>query len=608
MSAQKKPSLVQPKETHLSDETPITQQDPPATLETPSWGDFTMRDGDAGPALWTDAWGEQTLREQEEAQAALLSLLDAAAKADLGYTSPSLDSFSNASPLLQGPQQDDPTTCSFTDCPDENQFVALLQGQLSPQEVQRLEEVMDRCVYCSELMIEIAQTMRPQEEPSTPEQRPLRIGRYHLEGLLGTGGMGVVYAAQDQELGRKVAIKLLRPDVTDPELRDAHKARMIQEARLLASLSHPHILTIYEVGTWNEQIFMAIQYVDGLNLRQWLDDHNPRWDEILRMFCVVGEALVAAHTADIIHRDIKPDNILVSRNGDIFLTDFGLARISQTTHHSISAFLDKYPTIAEHRLTAVGDILGTPAYMSPEHFRGRGVGKRSDQFSFCVALYEALYGMLPFGGHNVQQIMEAAESGHLETPRQSSVPQAVFRVLRQGLHPLPRERFGSMKELLDALRRAQHTTQQRRTLLPIALIALASLLVSLALFAFFRAPSSLPLRSSNKPPQDQTNASSLKKDPPTGKTKPLSSQRERFADPTPSLPTYSNPTRPAFLQQAKSTRSFFPAQTHSNHTPLLQQAKSNSTLHLQQRPSKRLLFPEQVKLTPTPKNTYPKKE
>jgi len=124
--------------------------------------------------------------------------------------------------------------------------------------------------------------------------------------------------------------------------------------------------------------------------------------------------------------------------------------------------------------------------MSPEHFRGRGVSKRSDQFSFCVALYEALYGMLPFGGHNVQQIMEAAESGRLETPRRSSVPQAIFRVLRRGLHPLPRERFGSMQELLDALRHAQHSTQQRRKLLPIALITIALLLLSAALFAFFQ--------------------------------------------------------------------------------------------------------------------------
>ncbi len=504
MSAPKKPSLL-PLRLENTSETAITQQDPPATLETTAWGDSTMRDGEAAPALlprqqdpdrttrdqevsaslWTAALGEQTLREQEENQSALLSFLDVAAIPDLVHTSPSLDSFSYASPILHNPQEKN-TECSFIDCPDENQFVALLQGQLSPQEVQRLEDVMDRCVYCSELMIEIAHTMRPQEALPTPEQRPRQIGRYQLEGLLGAGGMGVVYAAQDQELQRKVAIKLLRPDVTDPEMREAHKARMIQEARLLAALSHPHILTIYEVGTWNTQIFLAIQYVDGVNLRQWLDDHNPPWHEVLRMFYAVGEALIAAHAADIIHRDIKPDNILVSRNGSLFLTDFGLARVSQTTHHSISAFLTKYPTIEEHRLTAVGDILGTPAYMSPEHFRGRGVSKRSDQFSFCVALYEALYGMLPFGGHNVQQIMEAAESGRLETPRRSSVPQAIFRVLRRGLHPLPRERFGSMQELLDALRHAQHSTQQRRKLLPIALITIALLLLSAALFAFFQ--------------------------------------------------------------------------------------------------------------------------
>ncbi|MCB9642473.1 MAG: protein kinase [Myxococcales bacterium] len=592
----------------------VAEDDPLPTMEVASWSDHTMPDEDIPPSIALEfaSWGEQTLQgEADDSLEAIQAFQESITSfrqqepshaPDSGISqpfsspssSPSFSSSAISHPFqVMHVEPKEEGHCQFTDCPDENQFVAMLQGLLSPQEVQRLEEAMDRCSYCAELMVEIARTMHPEDasETSLPDHQPPKVGRYRLGELLGAGGMGMVYAAFDEELERKVAIKLLRPDVTDPEMREFHKARMIREARLLASLSHPRILTIYEVDTWNDQIFLAMQHIDGMNMRQWMEDRNPSWEEVLGMYIEVGRALVAAHEANIIHRDIKPDNILVSRKGDIYLTDFGLARVSQSTHHSISAFGGQHGQEQPKRLTAVGDILGTPAYMSPEQFRGRGVGKRSDQFSFCVALYEALYGVLPFGGHDIEEMMQAAQDGQLLMPQRSSVPNEIFRVLAKGLHPLPRERYTTMTDLLQALQSAKRGVAWRRAILPIGVVV-GTLLLFLAVALWGRSNGrdtkiATPIDSAKTPISKGRAAQEI----PFGKGKnpPSPLNNREFTVPSKFLQEPSKGPSPSNFQQRPSNVQQRPSNVQQR--PLnVQQRPSNvqqrpSGFRLQQRPS-----------------------
>ncbi len=356
--------------------------------------------------------------------------------------------------------------CPHAFCPDENQLMALTQGLLNDDEVRQLDNVLDQCTHCAELMVALAQDLHPYNNGDFPEPDtlpPVAIGRYNVKSMLGSGGMGVIYEAYDEENQRPVALKLIRPDVLDPFRREAHRARMLREARLLASLHHPNIPNIYEVGTWNDQVFLAMQLVSGTNMRQWLDQANPDWTDIVAAYLRAGEGVVAAHNANIVHRDIKPDNILVEDTGSVYITDFGLARLDQATISSIgmhSAPHRRPPDILS--LTGTGDILGTPAYMPPEQYKGQGVSKRSDQFSFCVSLYEALYGMRPFAGQTMEELIQAAQDGRVFRPRFSEIPDDVLQVLIRGMHPVPRERYGSMRELLTALDNAMYQTGNAR--------------------------------------------------------------------------------------------------------------------------------------------------
>ncbi|TNE50812.1 MAG: serine/threonine protein kinase [Deltaproteobacteria bacterium] len=355
--------------------------------------------------------------------------------------------------------------CPHAFCPDENQLMALTQGLLSDDEVRQLDNVLDQCTHCSELMVALAQDLSPYNSGDYPEPDalpPVAIGRYNVKQMLGSGGMGVIYEAYDEDNQRPVALKLIRPDVLDPYRREAHRARMLREARLLASLHHPNIPNIYEVGTWNDQVFLAMQLVSGTNMRQWLDQANPDWTDIVAAYLRAGEGVVAAHNANIVHRDIKPDNILVEDTGNVYITDFGLARLDQTTISSIGMHSAPHRPPALLSLTGTGDILGTPAYMPPEQYKGQGVSKRSDQFSFCVSLYEALYGMRPFAGQTMEELIQAAQDGRVFRPRFSEIPNDVLQVLIRGMHPVPRERYGSMRELLTALDNAMFQTGSAR--------------------------------------------------------------------------------------------------------------------------------------------------
>jgi len=273
---------------------------------------------------------------------------------------------------------------------------------------------------------------------------PVKIGRYRVLERRGEGAMGVVYAAVDERLGRKVAIKLLHPHFAgDP----TGRARLLREAQAMARLRHENVVLIYDVGTHasdadsdDEQVFIAMELVEGCDLDAWLKQAPRSLDERLAVFLQAGRALAAAHRAGVLHRDFKPQNVLVDGGGRARVLDFGLARAL-----AAPAPGDPEDSLSEP-LTRTGSILGTPAYMAPEQLRGDPVDARADQFSFCVALYDALYGERPFAAVRRFEPLQFAA-----VPRDSRVPAAIRRALLRGLAEDPAERFPDMDALLAAL-------------------------------------------------------------------------------------------------------------------------------------------------------------
>ncbi len=284
---------------------------------------------------------------------------------------------------------------------------------------------------------------------------PVKIGRFTVLKRLGAGGMGVVYAAYDTELDRKVAIKLLRG--VDKE--GAHVTRLRREAQALAKASHPNVVHVYEVGDFREQVFVAMEFVDGVTLRDWQpDEDGDRVRQIVEKFIEAGRGLAAAHAAGLVHRDFKPDNALVGNDGRVRVLDFGLARGVDQVQETEST-LDQSPERLEttdsslrQPLTRTGAILGTPAYMAPEQHLGNRADARSDQFAFCVALWEKLYDERPFRARDVRQLATRVIEGRFAEPELvGQVPQWIRRVLERGMAIDPAQRWPDMNTLLAAL-------------------------------------------------------------------------------------------------------------------------------------------------------------
>lgn len=300
----------------------------------------------------------------------------------------------------------------------------------------------------------------PRIDPGTPgPDQPARgdsIGRFVVLGILGAGGMGVVYSAYDPHLDRKVAIKVLGDAASHNE--DA-KVRLLREAQAMAKINHANVIKVHEVGTYGEQVFVAMEFADAGTLRAWLKQAPRSRREIIDVFSEAGRGLGAAHAAGLVHRDFKPDNVLMALDGSIRVTDFGLVSVADEPPRRATSSL---PVAAEQQLTddtplsqdltRTGSIMGTPTYMAPEQFSGRGATARTDQFAFCVALYEALYGERPFSGSNYHELMTAVLLGEvLPAPRGSQVPTWIRRVLSRGLAVDPANRYSAMSDLLRAL-------------------------------------------------------------------------------------------------------------------------------------------------------------
>ncbi|WP_224360524.1 protein kinase domain-containing protein [Hyalangium versicolor] len=352
-------------------------------------------------------------------------------------------------------------------CLDENTIVALGTGRLSLEERQSAAAHIDACPDCRALLAAWGQAISSQGIPATasPHEEALpqpektvepgsRLGPYLVLYLLGAGGMGVVYAAYDTRLDRRVALKLLRRD-RFAGVEQAASARLLGEAKAVARLNHPHVITLYDVGLLDDQVFLAMEFVEGGTLSQWLREKPRTWREVLEVFLPAGQGLAAAHAAGLVHRDFKPDNVLVGQDGRVRVTDFGLARSLEVAEEPGP----RAPPVASPAasVTHTGAAIGTPAYMSPEQLARSKATARSDQFSFCVALHEALFGERPFDGTSREALRDP--------PKDSAVPPWLRRVLIRGLSLEPSARHPSMDALLEALEQGPRRERRKRFML-----------------------------------------------------------------------------------------------------------------------------------------------
>ncbi len=313
-------------------------------------------------------------------------------------------------------------------CLSESQLFAVVDGQLEPGARASIEAHIDRCSACRRTVAALLDSGAGRPVGADPEALlpGVRLGRYVVEGVLGSGGMGIVYAARDLELQRTVALKLVF----------AEPGRIRREAQVMARLSHPNIVPVYSIVSCDLGDFLAMERIEGPSVRRWLDGAQRPTRAIVDVFIGAGRGLSAAHRAGIVHRDFKPDNVLITGHGRARITDFGL---SCGATESVTVSSDS----ANHGSMPTG---GTPAYAAPEQLAGGPPSPLADQYSFCVSLFEALTGRRPERGH----------PGGLRWS--SAVPASLRRTLRRGLQFDPRRRFPSMDALLESLEGFEPTT------------------------------------------------------------------------------------------------------------------------------------------------------
>ncbi len=377
-------------------------------------------------------------------------------------------------------------------CLDDNVAVDFATGSLSGPAAVTVERHLASCRDCRTLVATLAPA--PGERDSDLATAPRRggrgtdpgrhghttepvvalgdtIGRYVVLRRLGAGGMGVVFAAYDPQLDRKIALKLLRTGIGLGE-REA-QARLVREAQSIARLNHPNVVAVYDVGTaGTAELYIAMEFVEGDTLSHWLRRWERPWPEIVAMFVEAGRGLAAAHAVGLLHRDFKPDNVLVGSDGRVRVSDFGLAR-SAVTDEEAGPVL----RLSELRtpLTGTGAVMGTPRYMAPEQLRGHSVTAAADQFSFCVALYEALYGQHPLPGETAAEMAEGG-ARMAPPPDSSVVSPALATLLARGLDPQPARRFPSLSALLEQLQPPPPRPRPRR--LALVLFGAASLVLA----------------------------------------------------------------------------------------------------------------------------------
>ena len=394
-------------------------------------------------------------------------------------------------------------------CLTENQLLDHAAGRLTPAEARAADEHLDGCAACRAVLAALVDseeeaddgegdsTAGESDASDAPELGAAREGtvlvsgspeddlprgtaldRYVLLKRVGAGGMGVVYAAYDPRLDRTIAVKVLRSDVAATMTQEA-RARMLREAQAMARLNHPNVVAVHDAGTFQDRLYLAIEYLDEGTLADWLPRRSRSWREVLEVFVQAGRGLAAAHAHGLVHRDFKPQNVLVGRDGRVRITDFGLvrpsgapARSDELTRPFLELPVGERPA---DRLTRIGALIGTPRYMAPEQLAGEDVDARADQYGFCAALYEAVYGTLPFEPAGPDALRRNIAEGRFNRPAPGRrVPEWLRRVLVRGLSATPEARFKSMDALLDAFAGGREQALRRQAAAVIASVVVVT--------------------------------------------------------------------------------------------------------------------------------------
>jgi len=281
------------------------------------------------------------------------------------------------------------------------------------------------------------------------------IDRFVIVSRIGQGGMGVVYAAYDPELDRKVALKLLLGERPAADATDA-SARLLREAQALAKLAHPNVVAVHDVGTFGAQVWIAMEFIAGTTLTGWLAAQPRSWREVVAVFRRVGEGLSAAHAAGLVHRDVKPENIMVGDDGRVRVMDFGLARAGLEASRPAMDRVGEPSTAAlSIAMTGTSALIGTPKYMAPEQWNSQIADARSDQYSYCVAMWQSLYGEHPFAGDTLVDFIQSVTAGKRRRPgSRVRLPTWLRRTIERGMAVDPAQRWPSMAALLAQLERA----------------------------------------------------------------------------------------------------------------------------------------------------------
>ncbi len=361
-------------------------------------------------------------------------------------------------------------------CPDASALQQFVEKPSGPDgigasaAVTSIRAHLERCGDCRALVLlltpraEDVDATLPMSDAVGPLYVPLgqTIGRYVVVGQLGEGGMGVVYAAHDPELDRRVALKLMRRSApADEGSAQSQQRRLLREAHAMARLTHPNVIVVHDVGPFADGVFIAMELVDGETLGRWLREPRP-WRLVLERFLLAGRGLQAAHAAGLVHRDFKPDNVLVGKDGRVRVTDFGLARLTGARASASRERGDDVVSPLRLMLTRTGALIGTPAYMAPEQLDGASTDVRTDVFSFCVALFEGLYRQRPFIGATLRELRDAITEQRVAAVVDRGVPARMRRVLGRGLRADAAERYPDMGALLAAIEEAARPSGKPR--------------------------------------------------------------------------------------------------------------------------------------------------
>lgn len=366
------------------------------------------------------------------------------------------------------------------ECLSDDRVLGFLKGDLPETEREAIETHLDGCQSCFKLVgaamrlgsgaereaaekrgaAESTRPDGPDQDEETLLPAAIADGRYVIRDLLGQGGAGAVYRAYDSQLGRQIALKIVRAPKLAAGIAESMQARLLREARAMARVSHPNVVAVYDVGSIGDRVFVVMELVEGRTLASWQREQARGWREVIETFLAAGVGLAAAHRVGLVHRDFKPLNVLVGFDGRVRVTDFGLARPVAQADSGEATPSESSPELnTEWTLTMTGGLVGTPRYMAPEQFRAGPADARSDQFAFCVALFSALYGRHPFFPEGtkkppLRELAQLVSAGVIVEPAsEQEIPPGILEVLRRGLSADPASRYPSMDALIADLGR-----------------------------------------------------------------------------------------------------------------------------------------------------------